>query len=257
MSQFPYVDFRGDVEDVLWRVACSIRYPEGRMRRDFGLTQPEVRREDSPVARIERPKRLAGPDRRSQVLRHAATQFAIRGLRGTTTLMLARAAGISERILYAHFGSKECLFREAVKDNIETRLQALEARTVSAIYENETAAIQRIAEATVTVCVAGAGNSTLTNWALLEDPEYAADLYRDEMGWVEMLWIREFAKRFPDSRSRRILSVHLVPYAANACLAYGFWLATLRHDAESAAGLAQGFAEGIAQAASALLSEQT
>ncbi len=227
------------------------------MRRDFGLTQPEVRREDSPVARIERPKRLAGPDRRSQVLRHAATQFAIRGLRGTTTLMLARAAGISERILYAHFGSKECLFREAVKDNIETRLQALEARTVSAIYENETAAIQRIAEATVTVCVAGAGNSTLTNWALLEDPEYAADLYRDEMGWVEMLWIREFAKRFPDSRSRRILSVHLVPYAVNACLAYGFWLATLRHDAESAAGLAQGFAAGIAQAASALLSEQS
>jgi len=257
MSQFPYVDFRGDVEDVLWRVACSIRYPEGRMRRDFGLTQPEVRREDSPVARIERPKRLAGPDRRSQVLRHAATQFAIRGLRGTTTLMLARAAGISERILYAHFGSKECLFREAVKDNIETRLQALEARTVSAIYENETAAIQRIAEATVTVCVAGAGNSTLTNWALLEDPEYAADLYRDEMGSVEMLWIREFAERFPDSRSRRILSVHLVPYAVNACLAYGFWLATLRHDAESAAGLAQRFAAGIAQAASALLSEQS
>jgi len=227
------------------------------MRRDFGLTQPEVRREDSPVARIERPKRLAGPDRRSQVLRHAATQFAMRGLRGTTTLMLARAAGISERILYAHFGSKECLFREAVKDNIETRLQALEARTVSAIYENETAAIQRIAEATVTVCVAGAGNSTLTNWALLEDPEYAADLYRDEMGSVEMLWIREFAERSPDSRSRRILSVHLVPYAVNACLAYGFWLATLRHDAESAAGLAQGFAAGIAQAASALLSEQS
>jgi len=247
----------GDVGGVLWRVVCIMGPFEGKMKRGCGLTQPEDGCEDSPVGRIERPKRLADPDWRSQVLRHASAQFAIRGLRGTTTLMLARAAGISERILYAHFGSKESLFREAFKDNIKSRLQALEARTVSAIHESETAAIQHMAEATVTVCVAGAGNSTLTNWALLEDPEYAADLYRDEMGWVEMLWIREFAKRFPDSRSRRILSVHLVPYAANACLAYGFWLATLRHDAESAAGLAQGFAEGIAQAASALLSEQT
>jgi hypothetical protein len=133
----------------------------------------------------------------------------------------------------------------------------LEARMVSAAYESEMAAIQRIAEATVTVCVTGAGNSVLTNWALLEVPEYAADLYRDEMGSVEIVWNREFVERFPDSRSRRILSVRLVPYAVSACLAYGFWLATLRHDTESAAALAQGFAAGIGQAASGLLSEQS
>jgi hypothetical protein len=94
----------------------------------------------------------------------------------------------------------------------------------------------------------------LTHWALLEDPEYAADLYRDEIGSVEIVWNREFVERVPDSRSRRILSIHLVPYAVSACIAYGFWLATLRHDAQSAAALAQGFAAGIAQAASALLS---
>ncbi len=92
------------------------------------------------------------------------------GLRGTTTLMLARAAGISERVLYVHFGSKEGLFREAVEDNIETRLRLLEARTVSTGYESEIAAIQHIAEATVTVCVAGAGNSRLTHWALWRIP---------------------------------------------------------------------------------------
>jgi AcrR family transcriptional regulator len=225
------------------------------MKTTFGLTQPEDRSEGSAGAR--RPRRLAGPDRRSQVLRTAATQFAMTGLRGTTTLMLASAAGISEGILYAHFGSKECLFRAAVEYNIEMRLELLEARMVSAAYESEMAAIQRIAEATVTVCVTGAGNSVLTNWALLEVPEYAADLYRDEMGSVEIVWNREFVERFPDSRSRRILSVHLVPYAVSACLAYGFWLATLRHDTESAAALAQGFAAGIGQAASGLLSEQS
>ena len=204
---------------------------------------------------LERPRRLSGPDRRAQVLRTAATQFAMTGLRGTTTLMLARAAGISEHVLYVHFGSKERLFREAVEDNIETRLRLLEGRVGSIQCENETAAVQRIAEATVAVCAAGAGNSRLTHWALLEDPEYAADLYRRELGSVEIVWNREFAERFPDSRSCRTLSVNLVPHAIHACLAYGFWLATLRHDAESAAALAQSFAAGVAQAASALLSQ--
>jgi AcrR family transcriptional regulator len=227
------------------------------MKRLLGLTQREGKSEDSGIARIERSQRLAGPEQRSEVLQIAATQFAKTGLRGTTTLMLARAAGISERALYVHFGSKEGLFRKAVEDNIGTRLQLLEGRTASGIFESETAAIQHIAEATVTVCVAGAGNSILTNWALLEDPEYAAELYRNEMGAVELVWDRALAERFPDSRSRRILSVHLVPYAVSACLAYGLWLATLRQDADSAAALAEGFAEGIAQAASALLSEES
>ena len=168
--------------------------------------------------------------------------------------MLAKAVGISEYVLYADFGTKERLFREAVEDNIKTRLRLLEARTVSAKNEGDTAVIQAIAEATVTVCVAGPGNSMLTHWALLEDPEYAADMYRDEIGSVEIVWNRALVERVPESRSRRILSIHLVPYAVSACIAYGFWLATLRHDAHSAAALAQGFAAGIAQAASALLS---
>jgi hypothetical protein len=141
-----------------------------------------------------------------------------------------------------------------VEENVKTRLQLLESRILSAIYESETNAIQLIAEATVTVCVTGAGNSVLTTWALLEDPEHAADLHRNEMGSVEIIWNRAFTERFPDSRSCRVLSVHLVPYAISSCLAYGFWLATLHHKGDGVAALAQGFAAGMAQTASALLS---
>src|SRR5882757_2484899 len=137
---------------------------------------------------------IDGSDR-LQVVRTAATQFAMAGLLGTTAPMLARA-GIGEEILYTHFGSKERLFREAVENNIDTRLRLLEARTASARYESETDAIQNLAEATVTGCVAEAGNSTLTSWALLEDHDYAADLYRDEIGAVEFVWNRELAERF-------------------------------------------------------------
>ena len=53
-------------------------------------------------------------------------------------------------------------------------------------FESETAAPERIAEATVTVCAGGAGNSILMSWALLEDRDYTAGLYRkrDRLGGV-------------------------------------------------------------------------
>src|SRR5580704_6256624 len=225
------------------------------MKSNLQLTGHEEKRKIPAAVARNCPRRLTALDQQSQVLRTVAMQFAKTGLHGTPNLRLARAAGISQRILFAHFGSKENLFRKAVKDNIETRLHSLEACPRGAECESEAAAIQRIAEATVTACVAQDGNSILTHWALLEDPAYAAELYRDEIGSVELLWHREFAERFPDSRARRILSVHLVPYAVRACLAYGFWLAALRHDAKSTAALAHGFAAGVARAASALLSE--
>ena len=200
--------------------------------------------------------RLHGSDGRLRMVRTAASHFVRAGLRGTTISMLAIAAGIPEGTLYAHFGTKEGLFREAVRNNIDARLRLLEERLYSIRFESETAALERIAEATVTACVVGAGNSILMSWALLEDHDYAADLYRNEIGSVEFLWNQALAERFGDSPSRRILSIQLVPYAVSACLAYGFWLAALRHDPGSAAAMAQGFVAGIGQTASALLLER-
>jgi AcrR family transcriptional regulator len=199
--------------------------------------------------------RVHGLDARRRVVQTAAAFFASAGLRGTTVSMIADAAGIPEGTLYAHFETKERLFREAVKNNIDARLRLLEARAVSAVYESEAAAVERIAEATVKVCTSGAGNSILTSWALLEDHEHTANLYRDEIGAVEFLWNRALAQRFGDSLRRRILSIHLVPHAVSASLAYGFWLAALRHDESGAAAIAQGFVAGIGQTAAALLSK--
>jgi len=211
------------------------------MKTHVGFTQP-----DSTVH---------GSDGRLQVVRTAAALFAGAGLRGTTMSMLAGAAGIPEGTLYAHFETKERLFREAVRNNIDTRLRLLEARAVSAVYDSEAAAVEGIADATVKACTSGAGNSILTSWALLEDHEYTANLYRDEIGSVEVLWNRALAERFGHSLSLRILSIHLVPHAVSASLAYGFWLAALRHDESGAAAIAQGFVAGIGQTAAALLSK--
>ncbi|MHC5022470.1 MAG: TetR/AcrR family transcriptional regulator [Planctomycetota bacterium] len=49
-------------------------------------------------------------ERRRQLLEVAAELFAERGFRGTTTKELARAAGVTEPILYRHFQNKLDLF---------------------------------------------------------------------------------------------------------------------------------------------------
>lgn len=54
--------------------------------------------------------RMRAEDRRRQLLEVAADLFAQRGYRGTTTAELAKAAGITEPILYRHFENKLDMF---------------------------------------------------------------------------------------------------------------------------------------------------
>ena len=187
------------------------------------------------------------------MLRTASAQFAMTGLHGTTTLMLAQAAGIPEAILYVHFGDKTQLFRRAVEINSETRLRSLDSHLSSIAAENQIDWIENMAEATMMICLAGAANAMLMSWALLEAPEFATDLYRNEIGSVRSLWDRDVARRFPASRQREIVSLHIVPYAVNTCVAHGLWLATLRHTPKSAEPLARQFAISIAKSAATVL----
>jgi AcrR family transcriptional regulator len=73
--------------------------------------------------------RLAACDRRAAIIEAALQVFSARSYRGATTAEIAREAGITEPILYRHFGSKRDLFlacldevwcrlREAVEDEL-------------------------------------------------------------------------------------------------------------------------------------------
>lgn len=55
-------------------------------------------------------RRLAGSERRAAILDAAKKAFAEHGFDGTTTRELARAAGVSEALLYRHFPSKKKLY---------------------------------------------------------------------------------------------------------------------------------------------------
>ena len=54
--------------------------------------------------------RMAGDERRDQILRIAVSLFSNHGFRGTTTKEIAQAAGVSEAMVFRHFATKEELY---------------------------------------------------------------------------------------------------------------------------------------------------
>ena len=79
-------------------------------------------------------KRLTGEERRHAILRAAIPLFARNGFNGTTTREIAKAAKVSEALLYKHFPSKDAIYSEletiAVrKQEISQRVAGLEPST--------------------------------------------------------------------------------------------------------------------------------
>ena len=57
---------------------------------------------------------MSGQDRREQVLRIAAEEFAAGGLHGTSAEVIARRAGITQAYVFRMFGTKKALFIDVV-----------------------------------------------------------------------------------------------------------------------------------------------
>lgn len=62
------------------------------------------------VKNFEPTTRMAGDERRQQILRIAMKLFSENGFRGTTTKEIANASGISEAMVFRHFANKEELY---------------------------------------------------------------------------------------------------------------------------------------------------
>ena len=73
--------------------------------------------------------RMRSVERKRQVLLHAKQLFVTLGYQNTTTEKIARAAGVSEPVLYRHFESKKTLFLEVLKEIREATLTRWHAET--------------------------------------------------------------------------------------------------------------------------------
>ncbi|MCA1592714.1 MAG: TetR/AcrR family transcriptional regulator [Acidobacteria bacterium] len=69
-----------------------------------------VRSNESAPAAQAGSGRMAGGERRQQIVQIAMRLFSERGFRGTTTKEIAQAAGVSEAIIFRHFATKEELY---------------------------------------------------------------------------------------------------------------------------------------------------
>lgn len=76
--------------------------------------------------------RLPAAQRREQLLDTAARLFAVRGYSGATTSEIAKAAGVTEPIIYRHFPSKRDMFIALIERTSEATLRLWEQELSSA-----------------------------------------------------------------------------------------------------------------------------
>jgi len=74
-------------------------------------------------------ERMRKADRKRQLLAHAKQLFVTLGYHDTTTEKIARAARVSEPVLYRHFESKKALFLEVLKEVREATVNRWHADT--------------------------------------------------------------------------------------------------------------------------------
>jgi len=197
--------------------------------------------------------RWLSEQRQQQILKIAERQFAASGFASTSTIAVAKAAGISEAMLHNHFGTKQKMFQKVVERNSQHRLAALRKRFFSIQDLPPLECIESMAQSTILACVVDTGNASVMAWGLMETQEFAADVYRAELGATEALWNAEIGTRCGDAFVRSRLTVHLVPYAVHACMAFGLWLATLRHKPATAQAHARQYASAVVYVARAIL----
>jgi len=196
---------------------------------------------------------LSGEQRRQKILKVAEKLFAATGFRTTTTAAIAKLAGIPEETLFSQFGTKQKLFEEVVERNSRNRQAALEQRFLSISNLSPLQRFESMAESTVLACVDEIGNASVMVWGLMEVPEFAAGIYRTEIGMNEALWNTMVGTCLESSALGTRVAVHVVPYGVHACMAFGLWLATLHHTPATAQAHAHQYADGIVHAARAVL----
>jgi AcrR family transcriptional regulator len=134
--------------------------------------------------------RLSNEARRGSIMEAAIQVFAGSGFRGATTSALAKAAGITEALLYRHFRSKKQLFLGAVEQVLATVDHEVELQL--AAHEHPVDALEGLLEYF---------QSELRRHPQFGELSYtvANELHDPEMRAVYLLYQDRILKRFEDA----------------------------------------------------------
>ncbi len=84
--------------------------PAGAKERENHQQLSKIITTPTDASHVPHSARMAGEERRLQILRVAVSLFSNNGFRGTTTKEIAQAAGVSEAMVFRHFATKEELY---------------------------------------------------------------------------------------------------------------------------------------------------
>ena len=119
--------------------------------------------------------RLTADERRDEVVAAATIEFAAGGLAGTSTVAIARRAGVSQPYLFQLFGTKKELFLTAVRDCFTRTGHRFEeaARVIRASGVDSQGLLERMGHAYVEMLLADRNllRLQLHAYAACDDPE--------------------------------------------------------------------------------------
>jgi AcrR family transcriptional regulator len=115
--------------------------------------------------------RLAGPDRRKQILDIAMKLFSEQGFDGTSTRQIAEAAEINEALIFRHFKTKEDLYWSVLQDRIERRGRNRRIRELLESGGDFREVLASIAEALLNRTADDAAVTRLLFYSALRNPE--------------------------------------------------------------------------------------
>ena len=168
--------------------------------------------------------RIPGAERRERILSTSMRLFAARGFAATKTKDVARAAGVSEAMVFKHFPDKESLYRALIERKIAEAEEVLPLADLEKSGEALDVFLARIAGEMLRKCEEDASFLRLFLLSALEDHPLAAEFdaaRADRMRTVVAAHLRR------ETRAGRVRSVDPA-FAARAFLGLVAWFALAR-----------------------------
>lgn len=141
-------------------------------------------------------RRLTGKERSRAIVRAALHLFARKGFRGATTREIARAAGVSEALLFKHFPDKRSLYRAILEAKIRDAEKALPLDAALLSLDDEKLLV-RIAEDIIRRVDADDAFCRLMIRSALEGHDLARRFHRGRVRKVLQVVERRLRRRSP------------------------------------------------------------
>ena len=174
--------------------------------------------------------RMSGVERRLAILNAAKPLFAKNGFNGTSIRQIAKAANVSEALLYKHFPSKEAMYKEILNyvgeiSSVTIReLVQLEAKTETLVL------LMYLIVKMILFEIPGKGekqkmHERLLFYSMLEDVSYAQTVFNKNFtNWYDIIYTSYNAAvgagdivKISTAPSNRIWFVHHLAMALNLC----------------------------------------